>query len=335
MVTIQMIADACGVSPSTVSKALNNSPTLRPGTAARIRRAAQEMGYVPEGAHTPGPGHSYCFGIIYEEAMKYGLNHDYFTRILNSFVSAAEAHGYDVFLLGEKLAGRAMSYTEHARYRNCDGILIISGTDSIARVADELRSLDKPVVCVDYRFEGFGSVLSDNEQGVRDLVNYVVGQGHRRVAFIHGNDSNVTRLRVDCFEQTCRALGLRVPREYIVPAAYYDARAAAEATRFLLNLSAPPTCILYPDDFAYMGGLNELNRRGLRVPGDISAAGYDGVDLSQAFNPKLTTLRQDSEALGAAAARMLVEAAESGPPFQMSSERIPGRLIEGETVRKV
>ena len=334
MVTIQMIADACGISASTVSKALNGSSTLRPSTVARVRRVAEEMGYVPGDAdQPPKANHSYCFGIIYEEAMKYGLNHNYFACILNSFTNSAESFGYDVFLLGDQLAGRAMSYAEHARYRNCDGVLVISGMDSIRRIAEELRTLNRPVVCVDYRFEGFGSVISDNEQGMRDLVNYVYSQGHRRIAFIHGDDSNVTRQRLDAFHQACRDLKLQIPREYIVPGNFHGADRAAEMTRYLLNLSVPPTCILYPDDFSYIGCLNELTRRGLSVPYDISAVGYDGAEISQAFSPRLTTMRQSSEAMGSAAAKMLVRAAESPQPVELPCELIPGQLIPGETVR--
>ena len=336
MVTIKMIAEACGVSMSTVSKALNNNPDLRSNTTARVRRMAAEMGYMPNAAaRALKTSRTYCFGIIYEEAMKYGLNQEYFTRILTSFVSQSEELGYDVFLLGDKLANRALSYVEHARYRNCDGIFIISGMDSIKRIVDEMRTLDRPVVCVDYHFEGFGSVISDNDRGMRDLVRYVFDQGHRRIAFIHGQDSRVTKLRMDSFHQACRALNVRVPREYLVSARFHDPESTAEATKFLMSLSNPPTCILFPDDYAYIGGMNELSRRGLSIPRDISAAGYDGIDMSQAIRPRLTTIRQDAEAMGIAAAKMLVETAECDPPYNLSSLLIPGRLLPGETVRRV
>ena len=336
MVTLKMIAEACGVSMSTVSKALNNNPDLRPSTIAHVRRVAAEMGYMPNAAaRALKTSRSYCFGIVYEEAMKYSLNQEYFTRILTSFVTQSEALGYDVFLLGDRLAGRAMSYVEHARYRNCDGVFIISGMDSIKRIADEMHTLDRPVVCVDYQFEGFGSVISDNAQGMRDLVNYIFSQGHRHIAFIHGNESHVTRVRLDSFHQTCRALNLRIPREYVVASRFHDPASTAEATRFLLSLSNRPTCILYPDDFAYIGGMNELNRRGLSVPHDVSVASYDGIDMSQALSPKLTTLRQSAEAMGEAAAKMLVDTAECDPPFDLSTLSFPGELLCGETVRKL
>lgn len=332
MVTIKMIADACGVSMSTVSKALNNGHDLRPATAARVRRIAAEMGYMPNAAaRALKTSRSFCFGIVYDEAMKHGLTHEYFSRILNSFANHAEAAGYDVFLLGDRLAGRALSYAEHARYRNCDGVLVISGTDTVKRVANELHSLNRPVICVDYPFDDFGSVISDNERGMRDLVTYIHGRGHTQIAFIHGDDTRVTRQRVDSFLQTCRDLGLRVPREYLVPARFHDPVLAAEATRTLLTLPNPPTCILYPDDFAYIGGMNELARQGLSAPRDISVAGYDGTELGQFFRPRLTTLRQDADSMGGCAAKLLVEATETDAA--PGSIVIPGELVPGETVR--
>ena len=333
MVTIKKIADACGVSMSTVSKALNNSQDLRPSTAARVRRIAAEMGYMPNAAaRALKTSRSYCFGIVYDEAMKHGLTHEYFSRILNSFTNSAESAGYDVFLLGDQLAGRTLSYAEHALYRNCDGVLVISGMDTVKRVANELQSLNRPVVCVDYQFESFGSVISDNERGMRDLVTYIHSMGHNQIAFIHGSDTRVTRLRVDSFLQTCRSLGLRVPREYVIPARFHEPELAAEATRRLLALPNPPTCILYPDDYSYIGGMNELARQGLSAPRDISVAGYDGTELGQVFSPRLTTLRQDADSMGASAAKLLVNAVESEPPFELGSVLIPGALIHGETV---
>lgn len=336
MVTLKMIAEACGVSLSTVSKAMNNSPDLRPETVAHIRRTAAEMGYAPNAAaRALKASRSFCFGIVYEEAVKYGLTQEYFSRLLNSFVNASEAQGYDVFFLGDRLADRALSYAEHARYRNCDGILLISGMDSVIRIAEELQTLNRPIVSVDYELEGFGSVVSDNVQGMRDLVGYIIGQGHRRIAFIHGQETCVTQRRLDGFFETCRDHGIRIPREYIVPALFHHPESAAEATRFLLSLSNPPTCILYPDDFAYIGGMNEMARRGISVPDDISVAGYDGIDMNQALHPRLTTVRQNSEGLGEAAAKMLVDAVASEPPFDLGSVTVPSTLLRGETVRGI
>ncbi len=99
-----------------------------------------------------------------------------------------------------------------------------------------------------------------------------------------------------------------------------------------MNLADPPTCILYPDDISYIGGMNELERLGLKVPADISAAGYDGVSLSQMLRPRLTTLRQDSLAMGAAAANRLVRSIEDPRTDFPDLTLIKGELIQGQSV---
>ena len=189
-----------------------------------------------------------------------------------------------------RLGGRTIRYAEHARYRNCDGVFIANESYKKPEVR-ELADCGIPAVTIDYTYDGCASVQSDNYQGVRDLVRYIHGMGHRRIAFIHGEDTPVTDVRVASFRQTCRELGLDIPEAYVTEAVYCDPASCEAPTRRLLALETPPTCILYPDDTAYIGGRNEIYRQGLRIPEDISAAGYDGIDLSQILRPRLTTLK--------------------------------------------
>ena len=92
---------------------------------------------------------------------------------------------------------------------------------------------------------------------------------------------------------------------------YRDAEAAAIATSELLDLKDPPTCILYPDDFSALGGINEIHERGLRIPDDISIAGYDGLTFARILEPRLTTLCQDTETIGRLAAQKLIDLIEN------------------------
>lgn len=277
-------------------------------------------------------GRPRCFGVVIEQAVKRAPDSAYFADMLNSFVDTVEGYGCDVLLLAEQLPGRAADCAEHARERDCDGVFVLAATDAVKPLADRLRALGRPVVCTDYRFEGLGCVLSDSAQGVWDLVRYAYTQGHRRVAFIHGDPSQVTRQRVDAYREACKAMQLREYREYRVAAHGHDPEAAAEATRRLLMLPIPPTCILYPDDFSALGGLNMLRRLGLDVPGDISVMGFGGGALGQALTPRLTTLRLEGGLMGSAAARLLLDALKAGPPYDMPGIRVPGKLVPGETV---
>ena len=230
-----------------------------------------------------------------------------------------------------RLGGRTIRYAEHARYRNCDGVFIANESYKKPEVR-ELADCGIPAVTIDYTYDGCASVQSDNYQGVRDLVRYIHGMGHRRIAFIHGEDTPVTDVRVASFRQTCRELGLDIPEAYVTEAVYCDPASCEAPTRRLLALETPPTCILYPDDTAYIGGRNEIYRQGLRIPEDISAAGYDGIDLSQILRPRLTTLKQNADLMGSSAARELVQAVEQGKDYIPRRIIIPGQVLPGETV---
>ena len=335
MVTIRMIAEKCGCSTATVSKALNGAPDVSEETTQRIRQAAREMGYTPNAAaRALKTSRSFSFGVLFEDASQSGLTHEFFSRILNAFKHRSEELGYDICFISNRLGGRQISYLEHSRYRNCDGVLMASVNFTDPGVI-ELASDRIPVVAIDYVFDGCGSIESDNLQGIEDLVTYVYNQGHRRIAFIHGEDTAVTRLRITGFYRTCHKLGLDIPDEYVICAAYHDSAASAEATAKLLALQCPPTCILYPDDMSYIGGINYLEKQGLRVPEDISCAGYDGMKFSQLLRPKLTTLQQDAEAMGNTAAEELARAVSEGKLYVPGRHTIPGKLLPGSTVRKI
>ena len=335
MVTIRMIAKKCGCSTATVSKALNSAPDISAETAQRIRKAAIEMGYTPNAAaRALKTSRSHSFGVLFEDATNSGLTHEFFSTILNSFKRRAEELGYDICFISGRLGRKDISYTEHARYRNCDGVLIASVEFSEPAVI-ELMASNIPVVTIDYIHDNCGSVLSDNPKGMADLVHYIYSMGHRKIAYIHGEETAVTRLRVASFHRTCRELGLEIPEEYVVPAFYHDPTTTAQLTRKLLELKDPPTCIIYPDDISYIGGMYEIEKMGLSIPEDISTAGYDGIKLSQIFRPRLTTLHQDAEAMGIRAAEELARSVEEGKFYIPGRITIPGTVYPGGTVKKI
>lgn len=335
MVTIRMIAKKCNCSTATVSKALNGAPDVSAETAERIRRTAAEMGYMPNAAaRALKTSRSHSFGVLFEDATDSGLTHEFFSRILNSFKRRAEELGYDICFISDRLGGREISYTEHAHYRRCDGVLIASGDFTDPGLV-ALANSEIPVVAIDYIFDNCGSVQSDNLQGMTDLVTYLYEMGHRKIAFIHGEDTAVSRIRVAGFYRTCRELGLEISDEYVVSSFYHDPTTSGRLTRRLLELPDPPSCIIYPDDISYIGGMNEIEKMGLSIPEDISAVGYDGIKFTRILRPKLTTLHQDAELMGIRAAEELARAVEEGKLYIPQRIMVPGSLMTGGTVKKI
>lgn len=335
MVTIKMIAKECGYSVATVSKAINGAADISAETREYIRKVAADMGYMPNAAaRMLKTSRSYNFGVLFEEGANKGLTHVFFSHILNGFKHRAEELGYDISFIGNRMGGRELSYLDHARYRNCDGVIIAS-VDYKEPGVVELIGSGIPVVTIDYIFDNCGSVISDNIGGMADIVRHVHSMGHRRIAFAHGEDTPVTRQRIASFYRTCEQLLIPVPREYIVPCSFLDSQAAEAATKKLMTLPEPPTCILYADDLSYFGGLNALEKMGLSVPQDVSAVGYDGADVSQMIRPRLTTLKQDPDRMGRLAAEELVRAVEEGRGYIPNRLVVPGVLIPGETVKRI
>lgn len=336
MVSLKTIAEACGVSTATVSKALNDQKDIGKETKNRIRKAAEELGYFPNAAaRVLKTNRSYNLGVLFEEEADRGLTHEYFSGVLNGLKVQAEKQGYDITFINTCSENRTMSYYERCRYRNFDGVAIVCAVYSDPEVL-ALMSGDLPVVTIDYVHHNCTAVCSNNIQGMEDLVTYICRQGHRKIAYIHGQESSyVTRERLAGFYRTAETLGLEIPDAYVRAANYLETEEAARQTKELLNLGEPPTCIIYPDDTALIGGRNVIVGMGLRIPKDISVAGYDGTRISQLLHPQFTTIRQDADMLGSEAARRLIGAIEKPRTTLVERVVIEGTLIPGKSVGRI
>lgn len=121
--------------------------------------------------------------------------------------------------------------------------------------------------------------------------------------------------------------GLSVPDDYLIASPYHDPASTREATAQLLSLRDRPTCILMPDDYSALGGMDAIRATGLRVPEDISITGYDGVAMIQMCQPQLTTVEQDAFKIGREAARKLVHLIEQPRTTLPEIVSVPCRLI--------
>ena len=330
------IAAACGVSVATVSKSLNNHSDIGEETKAMVKRMAKEMGYHPNfSARALKTNKSYNLGVLYKDDAGSGLTHDYFAQVLENFKVTAENKGYDItFLNNSKLRKDKMSYLEHSIYRGMDGVMIAVVDFENPEVVELLQS-ELPVVMIDYVFNGRISVLADNIGGMKALLEYIYKQGHRRIAYIHGEDSVVTSKRVSTYYHFLEQHGIEPRDEYVREAKYRDSFTAGQITNELLELEEPPSCILYPDDFSAIGGMNVIKNKGFRIPEDISIAGYDGILIASQLEPKLTTYNQNAVEIGTVAAEKLINLIEKPKSTIVGGYTVEGNLIVGESVARV
>lgn len=336
MVSLKDIAKACGVSVATASKALNGQKDIGAETRRRICAMADEMGYMANSvARALKTKHSYNLGMLFMDEQRSGLTHEYFSTILEGFKAEAESHNYDITLINSHIGQQSMSYVQRCRNRGLDGVVIACVDFSDPRIL-ELAESNIPLVTIDHVFENHTAILSDNVNGVDTLVRYAYNRGHRKIAYIHGEDTAVTRGRLTGFHQACHALGLEIPPEYIIPCVYHDPDLCYRATQELLQIPQQPTCILFPDDFSFIGGLNALLENGLTIPYGksvnplMSVMGYDGIKMARMI--QLTTYSQNATQIGRTAAAKLIHRIEHPQEFQPEQILITGGLIEGLTV---
>ena len=272
-------------------------------------------------------------GILYSDESRKGLTHPFFSLILDAVFRQTRSRGYNLtFINPEDVKG------PDDLAKRCVGI------DGVCLVCVDFASPDVrglvdsgiPCVTIDHIYRKVPAVLSDNETGVQKLVEYAISMGHRRIAFIHGhNNSLVTRTRISQFRNTMAYHGIPVPAEYVREGLYNEIALTRRLVEELLRLPEPPTCILLPDDITFLGAQQAAWAKGLRIPEDISFAGYDCIPTTQALMPPLATIRQSCEEIGRTAATRLIDLIESPDTASRKANIFPVELIEGGTVARI
>jgi len=327
MVTIKDIALKTGVSIAAVSKALNHLPGISAEKAKEILDTAEKMGYFPNtAARMLKTNRSYNIGIVYENR----LAHEYFSQVLEAVRNETSAKGYDLTFLSSE--GSNDGYYEHAMRRQCDGIIVAQGNFDKAEL-DRLAASTLPLVAIDQQFDGHTEIVNDNVGSTEDIVKYLHEMGHERIGYIHGEDGEVTRQRLTGFDNGCAKYGIKVPKKYVIAAKFQEPKDSGLATRRLLALKDRPTCIIYPDDISYLGGLTEMEHQHLSIPDDCSCVGYDGIRLSRLLRPNLATYHQNAEEIGRRAAEELIKQIEHPQNYKVDTYVIKGNVQPGATVK--
>ncbi|MBQ7785704.1 MAG: LacI family DNA-binding transcriptional regulator [Clostridia bacterium] len=331
-VTIKELSAACGLSVSTISKALNDYPDVSSETRMLVRTTAAKLGYRPSAiARGLKMGRTFNLGVLYIDDSNGGFTHSYFSPVLQSFKAEAERRGYDITFITHHTEQNDMTYLEHCLSRNVDGVCIVCCHFDDPEIT-ELVSSTLPVVTIDHVFHNHSCIQSENRQGMAELTRHILSKGHTRIAYIYGDDTSVTNVRLTSFIRTMHEAGLEVDESQMIRGLYHNPASAREAVRQLLAAPHRPTCIIMPDDYAALGGMDAIREAGLRIPQDISIAGYDGVELLQMCSPRLTTVSQDTTRIGQEAARKLVHLIEQPRTTFQEIISVPCRLISGETV---
>jgi len=305
--TIKDIARKTGVSHSTVSRALHGSSLISPETVDRIRQAAQEMGYQPSAAaRSLKTNRTQVLGVILSS-----IADPFFNEILFGIEGVAQEKGYSLFIASSQHDPiRERKIVQTMMEQRTDGVIICSSSFS-AEQGHQLLSYGFPVVVLNNQSadDSFHfSIYHDDVDGSQQVTRHLITLGHRRIAYLGNSRSGrTTSDRLTGFRDTMRDAGMAVPDEYLFEVAGGEAHLGYEAMEYFRRLDKMPTAIFCFNDMLAIGALNACAQAGIRVPEQLSIAGFDNITYSAFTNPTLTTFDQPKRVLGIEAAQLLVD----------------------------
>lgn len=318
------VAALAGVSHQTVSRVLNNHPSIRESTRERVLQAINEVNYTPNSiARALATNRSHRIGALVDTPVHYGPN-----STLRGFEEAARAVGYtvDAITVSGSSQQTAEAGVEHLLAHGVEALCVIA-----PRISSEesVRAAIREVPVVVVTAEAVAGRLTaavDQRAGARLVVEHLVALGHREIRHLAGpRDWLDARAREAEWRAVLTAAGLPV-REPVEGdwTADFGFRYASESAEI-----EGATAIFAANDQMALGILHGLHARGLRVPDDISLVGYDDIPESRHFLPPLTTVRQDFHALGALSVTLLVAALRGDQAPR--SAMIPPELVIRES----
>jgi DNA-binding LacI/PurR family transcriptional regulator len=338
-VTLQTIADRVGVSRATVSNAFSRPDQLSSALRGRILTVAEELGY-------PGPdptarmlarGTTGAVGVVLPDSLRFAFTDEVLTTFLGAVAEALAPTGLALTLLPPARLGDEVVPT---RDLPMDGALVCS-LEPGSEPVDRLLRRGVPLVLVDQPpVEGLAFVDVDDRQGARRAAQHLLDLGHRHVGVLtvglgpephvgppHAVDVTgyVARQRLLGWLDALEPAGARVT----VAGQALAYGGAAGTARLLLDVEDPPTAVLCFSDALAADVLGTAAHLGAGVPGDLSVVGFDDSPLARRLHPALTTVRQDVDVKGRAAAAALrtALASRAGTPGTPAHVLLPTELV--------
>ncbi|MFM9371208.1 LacI family DNA-binding transcriptional regulator [Streptomyces sp. Da 82-17] len=289
------MADAAGVSPATASRALNGTARVREELRGRVLAAAAELGYIPNAhAQALASASNNTVGVICHD-----VSDPYFAAIAGGVMRAAAERDLLVMLASTfRDQAREIAYVSMLRAQRARAILLIgSGIEDRAweraldaELAPYARAGGRVAVVSRHRSLRVDTVLPENREGAAALAQALLALGHREFAVLTGPPELTTVAdRLAGFREALATAGVALPEHRVVQGAFTRDGGHAAALE-LLARGARPTCVFAVTDVMAVGALAALREHGLRVPDDVSLAGFDDIPLVRELTPPLTTV---------------------------------------------
>ncbi|MGZ4160437.1 MAG: LacI family DNA-binding transcriptional regulator [Neobacillus sp.] len=308
MVTIKDIAKLANVSHTTVSRALNDSPLIKPGTKKKILEIASQLNYSPNfNAKSLVLQKSHTIGLFFTSITN-GTSSSFFADTVKG-VNSAINEDYNLFVRGID------DYHDFSSIhgKRFDGIILMSQSEADNAFIYHVLNQKIPMVVLNREVndKSLISILSNDREGSCQAVNYLIKKGHRDIAIIEGIKGFKSSMeRREGYLKALIDHNIPIRNEYIVQG-NYDMQSGHKAMEKLLSLNNLPTAVFCSNDDMAIGALNTAFAKGLNVPNDISVIGFDDIASARYTNPSLTTVKRPIEKISKLGAEKILKVVEN------------------------
>jgi LacI family transcriptional regulator/LacI family repressor for deo operon, udp, cdd, tsx, nupC, and nupG len=330
-VSIYDIAKKAGVSPSTVSRALEDHPRIGAATRKRIQALAIEMNYVPSTvAKSLATNKTWTIGMVLA-----AISDPFMGRVVEGVEQVAIETGFNVFIsTSQNDRQREIAVIETLQKRRVDGIIVIASHlfDRSPRFFERSKV---PIVVINEQSPGKNMhfVAVDDVRGARMAVEHVIALGHHRIGYVSiPNRPQSNQYRFKGYQDALEAAGIAVDPTLIFSShTIVDHVSTGEASLEPL-LAAGATAVFCYNDASAIGLLAACHKRGISVPGDLSIIGFDDIDMADYTMPGLTTIRQPRFELGKRAMHMMRALLSGEEP---ENQFLPCELVVRQTTARL
>ena len=339
--TIKDIAKICGVGVSTVSRAINNHPDINPETKEKIMNTIKEYGYVPNNsARNLKRVDAKAIAVLVK-----GISNPFFSNMIKVIEEECKKKRYSMELshieADEDEVDAALKVVKEKRLR---GIIFLGGLFSHSD--EKLKKLNVPFV-----FSTAGSIpenISKNQYsniGVDDrkesarMVDYLIRLGHRNIAIVvaEAEEESIGKLRLEGYYDALQAHNIPVNPKLIYQTrddiGHFSMENGYLTAKKLIESEEQFSAVYAVADALAIGAIRALLEAGLRVPDDVSVAGYDGIDVSGYISPSLTTIRQPVEEMAKDTVKLLFDIIAGKKDHQHITYE--AELLERESTKEV
>lgn len=309
MVTIKDIARLAGVSHTTVSRALNDSPLIKPATKDKIKKIAAELHYVPNfNAKSLVNQKSYTIGVFFS-SISHGTSSSFLVDVIKGVNSVLDenysiaVNGIDTLVHFDKIISKRF-----------DGIIVLSQSDTDNAFIYYIQQTGIPLVVLNRRLDdpSIPNVSANDQQGVEQAIDEAISLGHKNLAYINGKSSfRSSAERKQGFVNSLSKHRLPVQPEFMVNGDY-SMESGFEKMKQLLDLPTPPSLVFCANDDMAIGALKACFSKERKVPNDISIIGFDDIAFAQYSTPALTTIHKPIDKISEIGMQMLIALMNNG-----------------------